>query len=349
MVKSKDYLYLLSEYVLKQHKIDDNTPHEIIDMNAIDLLVPERIDLAAKLSFIDAHETGQGIEEAEELYRMHIEAFTGGIFTEYGNRAKNSYEKYKETFLEIMASIKKSGFRSDISLIPIGDDNIAIGGAHRIACAIYYNKKIRVVKFPHIKVKYDYEYFRDALLKEKYIIKMAEQFVKYKENTFLTFIWPKGYRMNSIVFDEFKKRNARIVYKNKFQLDYSSYWELIHKIYKDEEWIGNEKNNYIGVTQKALFSYEPHGKLLSIVVCGIDQKNALDFKIKVREEIGHKKRSLHTTDNREETLEVLPFLFEIESLKKEKFHGKFYYFRKKIRFVYTHLLIIVKKKLKYPI
>ena len=184
MGNSREYLKLISDYVIKQHKIENDTPHTVEYMDGIELLTLERIDIAAKIKFIDAYETGKDLKRADELYRKHIDAFTDGHFTEYGDRNKNTYEKYKKTFIKIIESIKKEGFNPEISLIPVGADNVAIGGAHRIACAVYFNKKVKVVKFNHIKTVFDYNYFRKHLLDEQNLLLMVQEYAKYKGGMF---------------------------------------------------------------------------------------------------------------------------------------------------------------------
>lgn len=349
MKNPKEYLHLVSEYVLKQHKIDENTPHDLVEVDAIDLLVPERIDIAAKLAFIKAYETGKDIPAAEELYKHHIDAFTDGLFTEYGSREKNSYEKFRQSFLNLIDSIKENGFNSDVSLVPVGADNVAIGGAHRIACAIYFNKRIKVVKFNHVKTVFDYEYFRSHLLKEKYIISMVKEFIEYKPDSYVAFIWPKGYEMKKLIIDSFKKNQVKIVYRKNSQLDYKTYWNLVFSVYKNEDWVGTPKDEHIGVTRKALFTYEKHGKMVFLVINGISLEKAAEIKNELRKQIGQKKRSMHMTDTKEEALEMIPLILNAENSSNERLKENVHLIKKKLRFLYTHSLILLKKKLGYPV
>lgn len=200
--RMQNEINLLSDYEIKQHQINENTSFKIAYIDPINLFLPGRIDIAAKLAFIEAYEKGTNFHMAEELYKKHIEAFTNGNFYEYGSKEKNSYEKFKESFIRTIESIKKDGFDGDLSIIPVGADNIAFNGSHRIACAIYFKKKIKVIIFPHVKRNYDFKFFRKQLLEEKYIIQMVEIFIKYKSDVFFALIWPKGYSNKKIVFDE---------------------------------------------------------------------------------------------------------------------------------------------------
>ncbi len=349
MGNSGEYLKLISDYVIKQHKIENDTPHTVEYMDGIDLLTLERIDIAAKIKFIDAYETGKDMKRAEELYRKHIDAFTDGHFTEYGNRNKNTYEKYKKTFIKIIESIKKEGFNPEISLIPVGADNVAIGGAHRIACAVYFKKKVKVVKFNHIKTVFDYNYFRKHLLDEQNLLLMVQEYAKYKGECLIAYIWPKGFCKKHIFFKELEKEKIDIVYKKTFTLNYESHRRLIHEIYKNEEWIGNEKNDFIGIAGKALLSYKNHGKMICVVLYGVSPKKAEDLKQIVRKKIGYKKRSMHMTDTNEETVDNINFLLNLKENKNKKLSALIIFIKKKARYRYLSLLIFVKKKIGKPI
>ncbi|WKY48307.1 hypothetical protein Q5O24_02970 [Eubacteriaceae bacterium ES3] len=339
---------LLTDYEIRQHNINENSSFEIAYVDPENLFLPGRIDIAAKLAFIEAYETGIGISEAEELYKKHIEAFTNGNFYEYGSKEKNSYEKFKESFINTIESIKNDGFKEDVSIIPVGAANVAFNGAHRIACAIYFKKKIKIIIFPHVKRNYDFQFFRKQLLEEKYILQMIRIFCRYKSDVFLTLIWPKGYSNKKIVLDELEQRHGMIVYKNQFTTNFETYEEFIHKIYADEEWIGSEKDNYIGVTKKALSSFETHGNIIGILVWGMDIGTSSEFKEIVRMKMGQKKRTLHTTDSLEETKEVFSLFFEFGDSVGGIKSGNMLLLKKKIRFIISCLIIKIKKIVGLP-
>ena len=140
-------LHLLSENFVKTKKITKDTPYEIREMDAKELLCPERLDLAAKIAYIEAREKGGDMSFARELYRKHIEAFSEGNYTEPGDENKTSLEKFFSVFDELIDNYRENGFDSDKSLVPIGRDNIILDGAHRTACAIFFGGKISVIFF----------------------------------------------------------------------------------------------------------------------------------------------------------------------------------------------------------
>ena len=65
----------LTKYFIESNKIDENTEYEIMEMDAKELLVSNRIDLIAKLKYIENKEKRLNNEFLVELYKRHLEAF----------------------------------------------------------------------------------------------------------------------------------------------------------------------------------------------------------------------------------------------------------------------------------
>ena len=177
----------LTRYFLESRGVDENTEYEIFTMKARDLLCPRRIDLMAKWLYIDAKNSGKGIEECLEVYKAHLRAWSKGTFTECGSPEKNSFDKYLKTFNEINNSIRERGFDETISIIPIGRHCEILDGSHRVSCAAYYDQFIKVIKFPGLSVCYDAQYFSNLGLENRYIERMVKKYMELKENTFVLY------------------------------------------------------------------------------------------------------------------------------------------------------------------
>ena len=139
--------YFCETYMIDRHK---DYPVEWIDSRT--LLVSERLDLAAKVKYIESRESGQVSPFVRDCYVKHIEAFSYGTFKESGNNEKDSIKKYIDSIHHLIDAIKASGFDASKSVIPVGKDNILLDGAHRAAVANYFNKKIPIIRLPDIKV-----------------------------------------------------------------------------------------------------------------------------------------------------------------------------------------------------
>jgi hypothetical protein len=98
----------LTEYFCDTYKIDKSLDYTVEEVDAKTLLTGERLDLVAKIKYIECREKGQNTDFIKELYKSHIEAFTFGIYAESGNQAKNSIDKYFETFDQIDTSSKRT-------------------------------------------------------------------------------------------------------------------------------------------------------------------------------------------------------------------------------------------------
>lgn len=276
-------------------------------MEAKELINHKRIDLVVKYYYIKARETGQNLEMAREMYEKHIEAFTDGTFTEQGNKKKNSIDKYLETFHALIEDFRENGFNEEISLIPVGKDNEILDGAHRAACAIYFNKRVKVVRFPHLSVDYGFDFFKRRLLDDFYLDFIAKEYVNLKKEGYVMFVWPKVGTDKNMDYIE-KVLNAdecTIIYKKRLTVDKSELWNLIFQIYKDEHWIGYKGNKFKSVDDKRNLCYDEGGRLGIYILSCPSTEYLVHQKEKLRAYFGVEKASLHTTDTYEQSIEIL--------------------------------------------
>lgn len=193
MLNKKEYPYnLLTDYFITENNITEHTQYEIFEVDARELLVPNRIDLIVKYYYIDCKYRNINLEYAKKLYSDHIEAFSAGRFEEPGSPEKNSIEVYLNDFDNLITDIKKNGFDSRISLVPLGDNNEILDGSHRVSCAAYFNKKVTVIKFKGLKRKFNYEFFRDRLLDRNSLDFIMLNYSLLKSDLYLACIWPRA-------------------------------------------------------------------------------------------------------------------------------------------------------------
>ncbi len=131
----------------------------ILKLRQKKLVLPGRLDLIPKILYIESKQKGQDLERARQLYAKHIEAFTDGTYSEYGNQQKTRWKNILKTFDALIESFKTSGFDPKESLIPVDADMHLLDGAHRVACAWYFNCPVHVVRFPTLSVNYDAKIF----------------------------------------------------------------------------------------------------------------------------------------------------------------------------------------------
>lgn len=356
--KKRQYPFnLVSDYFYEYNNISESDEYEIFDIDARKLFLPQRIDLVVKYFYIQAVIENKNIELAKDIYCKHIEAFSDGTFSEMGDPNKNSMEKYISAFNNLIESFKKDGYDCNKSIIPIGKNNELIDGSHRVACAAFFNQKIRVIKFSKISINYDYKYFKRRFLKEDYLELMAEKYCEIKENTFVACVWPKAYGKNNkkLIEQVFKDSHCQTVYYTKKKLDYEEFWNLIFEFYKQEPWIGHKLNGFKGITNKTNMCYSNNRIVQIYVIQCTSYKSFTLAKEEIRRLINLEKSSIHTTDNKEESVSCLRYIFNKNPLFQEEklciTHKKTCtnYLGKKARHIYTLLLINLKKLIRRPV
>lgn len=305
---------LLTKYFIQENGITEDTPYEVKEMSARELLVPERIDLMAKWLYITAVENNMDMQGLKQLYKRHIEAFSMGTFTEPGTDTKNTIEKYFEEFEEIISGIKTEGFNEDVSLVPMGRDNVILDGAHRCASAAYFDKKVTVIYFKDLYRDYGTDFFRKRLLDEEYLDQMVLQYCGLKENLFFACLWPAGNReLRERAIDVISDKCGKIVYQREIRLTYSAMRNFMIQIYGHQAWVGTVENRHAGVDEKVRNCYGDNPMTIVLFHCDSLDK-VLETKQKIRDIYRIENHSVHITDNDEETRMLANILLNKNSL-----------------------------------
>lgn len=291
---------LLGEHFCNEYNIEDKEyPIEWIE--PIDLMVPERFDLSAKICFVEAYLSGYGMEWAEQLYRKHIQALSGGH--EIGNEKKNSIDAYVSIFQLLIDDIKANGFDEQKSVVPVGGDNIIMDGAHRVSIAICLRKRLPIVRFPGLRSKYGFQFFEERLLDRIYMDHMALEYIKKRDSAYSACVWPRVGNSSKIeMMEDIMHQYAKIVYKKKLSLNYNGLCNLMIQAYKDFEWIGKLEAKFNGVTAQADLCYAPNAPMYYYVLEINSLDTARQMKTRIRDMYKIGNFSMHTTDTQEESL-----------------------------------------------
>lgn len=299
----KKYPYnLLTEYFLSGNNITEDLPYEIKDISAQELVTPERIDLLAKWIYIDAKEKGMHPETAKQLYLKHIEAFSEGTFTEPGNEDKNSIEKYFQEFDILIEDFKQHGFNEQKSLVPIGKDNILLDGAHRTTCALYFHKKLRVIKFENIKRDYGTAFFKKRGLDERYLDRMVMQYCKLQPNIYMACLWQTAdEKLRGQAKEILEKECGKIVYVKDIALNYTGLRNFMMQVYGHQKWIGTLEDGHKGLDDKVIRCYKKGSPLTAVVFHCDNLDKVINVKAKIRDLFHLENDSIHISDTDEET------------------------------------------------
>lgn len=318
----------LDTYFIAYNQIDEQTEYTTFEINPKALINYRRIDLVVKYYYIRAKETGENIEFAQELYKKHIEAFTDGTFQEHGSKEKTSLTKYIEVFDQMIDSFREEGFDAERSVIPIGRNNEILDGSHRTACALYFNSKVKVRKYPSLSADYGFDFFRRRLLDEVYLDFIAKEYVELKSEVATLLVWPRAgtYQNINQVNRELEKREIDVVYKKKLKLDEQVLRQLIYSVYREEHWVGLNPERCKAIDYKTDQCHHPEGFLVIYLLEGISNNQLVEIKEKLREDFQVAKSSVHTADTHQESVDIVNFLFD---KNYEEILAQNYYDRKK--------------------
>ncbi len=307
-------LHLLSDNFIKTKRITQDTPYEIKEIEAKELLCPERLDLAAKIAYIEAREKGGDMSFARELYRKHIEAFSEGYYTEPGDDNKTSLDRFFSVFDELIDDYKENGFDSDKSLVPIGRDNIILDGAHRTACAIYFGGRVAVISLPQFEVNFNYRYFRDRRLSEEMLEYMATLYSRYASKPlYLACLWPVSTAAKRPVATEIIAAQHGIVYDTSVMLKKNGLRNFMVQIYQHQDWIGTPENHFAGVMGKVDACFAPNASTETILFEGGALEEVLQMKDLIQNVFMLDKHAVHISDSNEETKLMASLLFNANS------------------------------------
>lgn len=306
----------LTEYFCDTYKIDKTLDYTVEEVDAKTLLTGERLDLVAKIKYIECREKGQNTDFIKELYKSHIEAFTFGIYAESGNQAKNSIDKYFETFDHLIDTIKHTGFDAAKSVVPVGKDNVIMDGAHRTAIAIYFGLKLPIIRFPELYLRFDAEYFRKRLLDEKYIDYLVLEYCKMNPNTYFASVWPaagdKKQQLDQML--ALMEGSCKIIYTKKINMGFEALNNFIAQVYMKEDWTGTSESQYEGSKGKTKNCFL-WGNVTTIYILESPTFEAIfNMKQNIREIFKIGTHSIHITDNQAETIRLANLTLNRNSL-----------------------------------
>jgi len=300
-MKNKDkYTSLFCE----MYKIDpeDECVTEII--NARDLIVPERLDLMSKKKWIEAYKSNNITQFHEDLYYEDIKVMTNSMFVEFNNIEKNSFDKYKASFINTYENIKKYGF-DNMYAIPVGENNAILDGAHRLSCAIAENIQIPINRIKGAFIKCDANLFLSRNMPEEIVDYLVYEYIKEKNNILVFCLWPVSYNKKLRELAESQIVNAaKIVYKKNVFLTKGGLRNLFIQIYRNYNWNGTIENHFVGIDSKVDKCYKQKSYATFYFLENITIKELKALKERIRCIFELDTHSCHSTDSTREALSI---------------------------------------------
>lgn len=290
---------------LEPHLHDDLSAqeYEVKTLKASGLLRATRFDLAFKLLYLEL--SSYDVPWAEAVYIEHIKALTLGKFIEPGSDEKDSMARYLEAFEATFESIKKKGFDSDQSLIPLSVNGSIANGAHRVASAIYLKQTVAVVGLDTFDHLYDYDFFYKRGVPGTMLDAAATTFVKYAEDVYIAYIWPTA----KASMGQITGIIPNIVYVKEVSLGQDGAHNLLSQVYQGEAWLGTIEDGFKGVKGKLVECFRTYDPIRVIAFQASGLNEVMSVKMRLRETFGVGKHSVHITDTKEEALQAARTLF----------------------------------------
>lgn len=296
-------------YFCKTYQVDPVGDYSIERVPARELLSPERIDVMAKLKYVESRESGLNVEYAVGLYRRNIEACTLGMFAELGNEEKETFEDFLKVFDELIDSIKDSGVDENISVLPVGNRGFIMDGAHRLSIAAYFNQEVPIIRFDLDETSMDADFFRQRMTSEEDLDYLAAELCKWREDLYLCCLWPSA--------SPTEKREAAIgflrdygtvVHRKTIHITYNGLHNLIPQIYSRMDWVGSINDQFLSATPK-VNACDGESALDVILFQGASLASVKDLKERMRAVFNIQEHSLHISDYPDETLALARMLF----------------------------------------
>ena len=287
---------------------EDRVSVQMVDPRT--LITPKRFDLLAKIIFLKFLPSNSDDNIGEKLYLKHLELLNGFVEIDRGDTSKKiGKDNFIISFKELLASIKKDFNKS--YAIPISNNNI-LDGAHRLAVAIFLKRDIFTFKVNRKEFNYNYLFFKEKKFPEIYLDMMANEYLSYKRKARLIFLWPTANKSKNSKFYEIINKYGEVVYEKKININTENAWVLIKEIYKNETWLGNYKNQFLGSKNKALWCFQNKNPLR--VILYESNNDLVKVKQRIRNLYNEGKHSVHITDNYNETHELSNLMFNKNSI-----------------------------------
>lgn len=300
----------LDPYIKQVYGIDEDTKFEILELQPDELLTFLRLDITAKVLYLEGETAFY-----KKLYAEHVKAMTKGSCVEAGNPEKNSIDVFCRFFDRLKKDIEENGFDEGQYLVPVDRNLQILDGAHRAAIALYLKKKITVIKLDVIASdKYDYSYFEKSGMSQEYLDAMVLKYISLKKDIFVANIWPTAVGHYKEIKELIERYGKFGIYKEVL-LSEEGAFNYLHQIYAQDDWVGNIDDKFAGVYRKLHPCFQNKGAVRVFVFQAENKKTVLELKEKIRDIFRVGKHSVHITDTMEEALLMGRLLFNTNSIE----------------------------------
>lgn len=279
-------------------------------VDARSLLSPKRFDLFAKLFYLNHRGSEPGL--ARNIYLEHIKAFNPDG-KEPGRNDKACFEDFLNNFDKLFDNISTKGFDPALSLVPVGNDNVILDGAHRVAILAFLNQPIKICRFDTVLSKgpFDYNYFISRGLSRDMADQIALEATTWFPELRLACLWPRlGNARKKDVAERMLGCRFPILYVREFPVSRKALTLLVIQIYRNQGWLGGPENGYSGAMDKAYRCFAQNRKIRFALFIGGLSQHVSSVKKAIREATPYGKHAIHITDTRQEALDLAKLVLD---------------------------------------
>jgi hypothetical protein len=197
-------------------------------VNPKSLLSIGRLDIILKYLYITEY-INKNSNSYLKLYKKHIELRTGNI-----EDKKTNSNDFVESFNHLIDSIKVNGFDAQYTIDVSVKNKFNLTGAHRLACALYFELEIPVNFLDEDGLSWDAEWFGKYRFEQDVIDELIYTYSSLKNNVATFILWNAVSDVFDEITDELSKY-TKIIYQKNIKLPKKDdVIELVNDIYAYE-------------------------------------------------------------------------------------------------------------------
>lgn len=292
--------------IIIQYHLANDIKYELDEVDAKDLLCPERLDIVAKYLYLELKDKCPTY--ARDLYLEHIRVMTKGSYVEPYSE-KNAREKFIESFDRLYADMQREGYCAQVSPIPVDRHMRIMDGAHRIAVCMKMGIKVPVVILPMEANDdvYNQDFFVRHGMENAFLDEMVRFYIHLSPRCACINVWPSAKGHDEELLDIIN-REFEIVYHKEVPFNENGAFYYLAQIYQEYSWAQNSEEGFSGVYRKLMPCFPTFDPVRCFFVEVDDYGKLIEVKERMRDLFGLEKHSLHMTDNKNETIQMADIL-----------------------------------------
>ena len=288
-------------------------------VNPLLINLNNRFDVMLKYMFVKSHDMNFNTSFYEDAYKNHLKVWNN--FVEYNNPDKDSYEKFRDKFYDLIDSIRSRGYDPNCSPAPVLGNNL-LNGSHRAAACLYYTRDILCRESDDQKDgQLDCSwYFFKSLSRDGHMIdpwcadQAALEFVELFDDVKVVCLFPSAVRQGGV--NEVRRalrESFGVFYEKEIVFSDIGRVNLMKELYHREAWA--ESNGGAGYHEKSNLCYgnsDDAPTHFFLVRMSVEQ--AVDCKEKIRSFYNVGKHSIHINDTWDEAKRISRAVFNANSI-----------------------------------